>query len=569
MADAKDPKKTADTVQGQSEKVKSEKAKSGQATSGQTTSSQAKSKPLTIDLPAKDVKEVKAEGPSDQDKAPDKASDKTSDKAAPSSSAKTDPSSEKAKPEASQKTPADPAEKKPSQPASSTADPQKAKPAEGSKTKPAATTPRTSTPNLGKSDPKRAGSTTTSARKDSAPVSETRQRAGGSSFGSLLIAALIGGGLTLGGNYALQQQGFLSATGSQASLPQDLETRLAALEGRPAGVTPADISGLSASLESALPKLDALEARVAEMDPAARLDALETRVAAASADLDAITSAVSSGGAGPDAALETLSSSIEEQSKALDSLTVRLDALSVTQTDAPDNTEALAAVNQQIATLAADLSQLASDLQARASSDDVTALDERLTAVAAASSSAEIAALVRRMNGLAGLALVSRLQNDMAHGKALSDLLALSKSYLTEEEATVLASGAADGFATSKALSDAFAPVRKSIEAQLNRADPDAGLVDKLLANAGSLVTVRPAGTPDGTSPEEVLSRIAGHLDAGDIEAAEASWADLPSDIRDKNPDFGARLSDVARARSALNTAHTRAIQALSVSNAE
>ncbi|PLX38225.1 MAG: hypothetical protein C0606_08380 [Hyphomicrobiales bacterium] len=314
---------------------------------GQAKTSRPARKPVTIDLEAKDVKEVTAPGAAPEAKATDakadttkptesKPAENTPGDAKPgdaklAASAKPEPAkSEPAKTGPESKTGADAAKagpatesksggdaavgvKDPAAPKSAAQTAEKA--AESAKPDTKAPISRDETPK--KDEPKRPEPTLGAA---SAPKGEKR--------GGLIgwfAAALAGGVVAFGAGYGLQSAGVLPAPGapSETVAPADLAaltTRTADLEGKLAelGARPAPEASVPADLSETLTALaarvEAMEKTIAALpDPAAAVEARIAEVEKKAAGLDELTGQVadlrrlvSSGTQGPEVALESL-----------------------------------------------------------------------------------------------------------------------------------------------------------------------------------------------------------------------------------------------------------------------
>ena len=113
-----------------------------------------------------------------------------------------------------------------------------------------------------------------------------------------------------------------------------------------------------------------------------------------------------------------------------------------------------------------------------------------------------------------------------------------------------LAPFAAEGVPTLATLSRRFAEQRAAIVAAGTPAvAEDAGAMDRLFAGARSLVQVTPKGPQEGDDPAAIASRIAGALDDGNAEAAQAQFKTLPEASQAE----GQAFADALAARLALD----------------
>ena len=86
-----------------------------------------------------------------------------------------------------------------------------------------------------------------------------------------------------------------------------------------------------------------------------------------------------------------------------------------------------------------------------------------------------------------------------------------------------------------------------------NRPSPDAGMVDRLLFHAKSLVSVRPAGPVTGDSAEAVVSRMQAKVAAGDLAGALKEREALPAAAKEASMEWAGQAAQ----RVALNDAVT------------
>ncbi len=80
-------------------------------------------------------------------------------------------------------------------------------------------------------------------------------------------------------------------------------------------------------------------------------------------------------------------------------------------------------------------------------------------------------------------------------------------------------------------------------------ADPNAGLLDKLMTSAQSLVQVRPVGEVEGEGAPAVIARMEVAVDKGDYAAALREYETLPETVKAA----GAAYAQTLRARLAAD----------------
>lgn len=107
-----------------------------------------------------------------------------------------------------------------------------------------------------------------------------------------------------------------------------------------------------------------------------------------------------------------------------------------------------------------------------------------------------------------------------------------------------------------RALAAEGVPTQSEIESSMSQAaiamieaarpvDPDAGLVDRLMTSARSLVSVRPIGAVEGEGVPAIVARMEAAVKAGDYDAALAEYETLPEPAKAA----GAALAADIRAR--------------------
>ncbi|HWJ71577.1 MAG TPA: mitofilin family membrane protein [Kaistia sp.] len=120
-----------------------------------------------------------------------------------------------------------------------------------------------------------------------------------------------------------------------------------------------------------------------------------------------------------------------------------------------------------------------------------------------------------------------------------------------EPQLAALAPLAANGAPSVASLQASFPAAADAVRSASRRIDPEAGFIDRLAASAGSLVSVKPAGPVEGSSPTAIVSRMESMVDKGDLAAALAESDTL--DATSKSALAG--WADAARRRVAIDTA--------------
>jgi len=155
----------------------------------------------------------------------------------------------------------------------------------------------------------------------------------------------------------------------------------------------------------------------------------------------------------------------------------------------------------------------------------LSAIDARLKDVKSAQ-----AAFAVQQQLAAKVQSAGRLQRDLLSGGAFKDALfafiELAPDVKVPENVSALA---ASGILTPNQLRKRFKALKQGLEAQ-NILEGGTGLMGKLLKSAGSVVSVRRTGPTAGTSSGAVASRVATHLEKGQLAAALKEAAGFKGD---------------------------------------
>ena len=334
----------------------------------------------------------------------------------------------------------------------------------------------------------------------------------------MLASGLIGAVIALGGGYALQASGVLPAPGGSADQVQELSARLDAmsssvesLSSHSAGTGDADMAAqLSARLDRLETSLNEAAAGDGTADPAA-VAAIDDRFAA----LETTIAELGDGSAGADPAvtegldemraaqsgLQTAVSELQSQTSAqMSELTARIDAIEQGQ----------------------------SDLAAR--------LDEPDRQIDLA-------------RAIAGAGLKSAIDRG---GSFMTELEAFASVAPDDPAVPELRDLAASGVPSRSRLIEQFPEAANAAIAAAEPVDPEAGLVDRLMSSAMSVVKVRQVGDVEGDSAEAITARAEARLMDGDLDAALAEWNQLPEASRAAASGFGEALTARARAEKLI-----------------
>jgi hypothetical protein len=288
------------------------------------------------------------------------------------------------------------------------------------------------------------------------------------------------------------------------------------------------------------------------------------------------------GGAGKDAASQSLRSDV-------DALRQRVASFDQGAMNAATINDALSPVNKRVDQLTADLSQLKSDVadarsapaagsadpaQLKALEDRLTKVEQALAATNAAASTQSVDALGQKVNALGQAAAskddalqklresVATLDKKVAEqasepkattavaASALKSAIDGGGAFSTEldlfaavapgsPELTELRQLAARGVPTRARLASEVGEVAdRMLDATTQAAASDAGVLDRLVASARSLVRVRPVGKVEGDSTPARIARFQNAVTGGDLAKAAAEYDALPEKARTAGAGF-------------------------------
>lgn len=488
-------------------------------------------KPLTIDLDATDVTpqsgsgaeakpaDAKSDGKAAQAKVEEKAQAK-----GPGGAAKA-AAPEPAKPASSTDASTD---KKPDgsggKPASAEAGPKTAaKPGEAASSTtsgPAASTAQGS-----------ASQTTTSQPQAKPSGSRPEQPASSKRGGGLGMVAsgLIGAIIALGGGYGLQTAGLLPSPGPGAS--SDSGDQIQSLASR--------VDGLAGTVDQLSGDLSAL--------PAGGETGISTELQARLASLEA---AIAGGAAasGDGAVVD------------LGPLTARLDALEAniaalgdaggTTSPDPELAEAVTELQAGQSGVNAAVSELQS--QSAALAESVAGIERRQATIEARLD--EPSRQIDLARAIAAAGLKTAIDRG---GPFMSELEAFASVAPDDPAVPEFRDLAARGVPSRSDLIEAFPDAANRAIAAANPIDPDAGLMDRLMSSALSVVKVRPVGEVEGDTPDAIVARTEARLLDGNLDAALSEWNTLPETSQAAASGFGESLAARARAEKLIASSLT------------
>lgn len=300
---------------------------------------------------------------------------------------------------------------------------------------------------------------------------------------SSLAAGVIGAIIALGGLYGLQAAGVVGSPGGNAAAPslEPIESQIA-------------------SLKSELDSLKSAPA-VADSRVTSALDQLKS-------DVTALQSAVQSGGAGDGAAVTAL----DERIKKLETAPVE-----DVESKMSAATDALAKSDTRIAALEQSLVTLTGKVEQQASQPKVA------LAIAAA-------------------ALKSAVDRGGPFAAEAETFAAIAPD---APEVAALRQYADQGVATETDLVASFPQAADAMIAASEPENPNAGVLQRLLDSAQSVVKVRPVGSVAGDEPGARIARMEVALKDGDLQKAMAEYDGLPDTVKQA----GAALADRIKAR--------------------
>jgi Uncharacterized protein conserved in bacteria len=348
---------------------------------------------------------------------------------------------------------------------------------------------------------------------------EQVRSAGGFGPGSLL-GGLGGGVLAFLALYGLQAGGLLPTPGNGSS----------------------KLAGEVVALQSAV---DGLSKQVAEFPAdggAGALAAVTERLTA----LEQEVVAASDSGAGQ--ALGELDARLSELGK-------RLDEVAAGRTEAAADPAALAGLRTRAEATDAAIAGIRAEVERVAAA--LAGLEQKQAAVTQSLGAVEAkVAEPDRDLDMARAIASSGLKTAIDRGGPFAAELEAFASVAPEDPAIAeLRDLAATGVPTRARLVAAFPDAAEAMIAAMNPIPDGAGIVDRLIASARSVVRVRKVGEIEGDDVEAIAARIETRLTDGDLEAALGEWAKLPEPARAAAAGFGKDLAARARVEKMMRDA--------------
>ncbi|WP_312361364.1 COG4223 family protein [Agrobacterium sp.] len=445
--------------------------------------SKSKAEPVTIDLDAKDVKAISADGDAARmDKKPD---DKT-----PSSPV--EPGAPATKPEAA-------ATGNPApiwdQPGKTSIEPE---PNVG-KADPAAAEPKAETPGDKQKEP-----VSQAAAPPKADVKPTADAAGTSA----------------------------AATAAAASKPAFGSTASTSTSGNASAAKPSTTTSSSGPAKPSTPQqADRKQAATSGLIAAGIVGGLIALAAAGSMQYAGILPSSNSGRAGSDeiAALKTDVTGLRQQlanAPAADTsaLEQRIATLEGAKGEAPQ----VDGLSEKVTALEAAL-QSERSAQASATAELTRRLTDAETKINEPRDDIEVA------RAIASAALKAAIDRG---GPFLTELDTLSKVTPDDPAIASLQSFAATGVPSRSELMQKFPDVANAMLSAINQPDPNQGIMERLTESAFSLVKVRPVGNIEGETPDAMIARMENKLRNGDLQGAALEWNGLPEAAKTASADY-------------------------------
>lgn len=123
-------------------------------------------------------------------------------------------------------------------------------------------------------------------------------------------------------------------------------------------------------------------------------------------------------------------------------------------------------------------------------------------------------------------------------GPFLTELDTLSKVTPDDPAIASLQSFAATGVPSRSELMQKFPDVANAMLSAINQPDPNQGIMERLTESAFSLVKVRPVGNIEGETPEAQIARMENKLRNGDLQGAALEWNGLPDASKTASADY-------------------------------
>jgi len=340
---------------------------------------------------------------------------------------------------------------------------------------------------------------------------------------SAIAAGIIGGVIALAGGGALQYAGVLPVPGGSE-----------ATSGEIAGLR-SDLAALREQVD-ATPPAENLGPRVDEL--AAAFEQVKTQLAAATSG-----NAVS-----PEA-----TQALDDRLKAIES------AVAAAQSAGPGTPVDLGPLQEQIGGLDSAVAEIKASGEAAtvAASDKIAALEAKIAEL-----TGKVAEQAEQPNAALAIA-ASALKATIDRGDPFMTEIETYASIAPQSpEIAALRGMAASGVPSRTAIADAFPAAANAMIAAAKAEDPNAGLLDRLMSSAQSLVQMRPVGMVEGEGAPAVVARMEVALHKGDYAAAVAEFDKLPDAAKAAGAEFIATVKARQAADGLVETILSTALKA-------
>lgn len=383
-----------------------------------------------------------------------------------------------------------------------------------------------------------------------APVSAPPTKSGG--MGSLLLSAVLGGGVALGGASLIGQNSALESVPVIGGLFKGSTTQ---------NVDSEKIAELSSQLTAISSEIETLKMAPGSDDIAQEAlgiaKAAETASQEAAAKITELSQQiVSDSPDGVSIDVDGLKSAITgDQEKIME----RITALEAAEGPAiPENLEAdIAGIKEQVGKLSS-LEEASNTM-----STTLAGLDERMKLVET-SVNDSILPSMESVQAAAGAAIESQKVARSVSARALGSVLENGGSFAGELAAAEALLGQTDSVAALKALAGKgvlnqselaaeFADASNTILSIGETVPVDQGFMGKLFSSAKTLVKVRPAGPVDGDTNTAIVSRIAAGLSAGNVSEALAQWETLSEEAKTASMQWQLNAKERVEAETHIN----------------
>lgn len=311
-----------------------------------------------------------------------------------------------------------------------------------------------------------------------------------------------------------------------------------------AGLLPASDNGAADERVAALEaQIQALQSRPATAGDTQAVGSLTQRMTKVEDVLTKLPSTSAGGDTALNERITATDNALKSIGVALMALNRRYDELAADTRQARSRADA---AEKAAADLRSSLQDVSKTASAGASSTDLEPLQQRIAALeqTAKAAQAEIAKATAS-DKAARLALSAvALRDAVLRGAPFADELAQVKSLgANEQTLAALAPFAASGVPSQKALAQELSGLLPQMRKSTGAPAATGGFLDRLQANAGQLVRVRPVGAPAGDDASAVLARLETDVAKEDIPAALADIAKLPEAERQLAADWVKRAA--------------------------